>query len=154
MEAATILLVGVLISCGLYLMLERNLLRFIFGLILLSNGVNLLIVTAGRISRVSPPLIPEGEYAPVTEVANALPQALVLTAIVIGFGLTVFALALILRAYERLGTTDSDELSVIPDSEDDTDNSVILPNSQEAPGYIRDPEISAPLIAKTQERSA
>ena len=154
METAMILLVGVLVSCGLYLMLERNLLRFIFGLILLSNGVNLLIVTAGRISRVSPPLIPDGEYAPVTEVANALPQALVLTAIVIGFGLTVFALALILRTYERLGTTDSDDLSAISDTEDDKDSSVTLPGSQEAPIYIRDPEIRAPLLAKTQERNA
>ena len=129
METAIILLVGVLISSGLYLMLERNLLRFIFGLILMSNGVNLLMVTAGRIPRSAPPLIPEAEYAPVADVANALPQALVLTAIVIGFGLTVFALTLILRVYERLGSTDSDELSDLIAQEDQDS----LPNTQPPP---------------------
>lgn len=119
METALTLLIGLLVTCGLYLMLERSLLRFIFGLILLSNGVNLLIVTSGRIARTAPPLVPEGEYAAVTEVANALPQALVLTAIVISFGLTVFTLALILRSYERLGTTDSDELSQLNELDDE-----------------------------------
>ncbi len=117
METAFALLIGLLIACGLYLILERNLLRFIFGLILLSNGVNLLIVTAGRIARTAPPLVPEGQYAPLSDVANALPQALVLTAIVISFGLTVFTLALILRSYEQLGTIDSDELSELTDDE-------------------------------------
>ncbi len=118
METALTLLIGLLVTCGLYLILERSLLRFIFGLILLSNGVNLLIVTSGRISRTAPPLVPEGQYAPVTNVANALPQALVLTAIVISFGLTVFTLALILRSYERFGTIDSDELSELNEIDD------------------------------------
>ena len=151
MESAVIILIGVLISCGLYLMLERNLLSFIFGIILLSNGVNLLIVTAGRISRVAPPLVPEGHNAPTTEVANALPQALVLTAIVIGFGLTVFALALILRAYERLGTIDSDELAQVSENEDHIENALGLPVSQEAPTYIREPSPGLALDLKTQE---
>ena len=151
METAIILLVGVLISCGLDLTLERNLLRFIFGLILLSNGVNLLIMTAGRLTRAAPSLIPEGEYAPVAELANALPQALVLTAIVIGFGLTVFALVLILRAYERLGTTDGDELSQMIEGEDGDDTSSKFPSSQQAPDYIREPKINPPVLSQVRE---
>ena len=111
MEVPLALVVGVIVAGGLYLVLQRNLLRFVFGLILLSGGVNLLIFTAGRPTRGAPPLVPEGAYAPVGAVANGLPQALILTAIVIGFGLTAFALVLLLRAYERLGTLHTDELA-------------------------------------------
>ncbi len=111
MEVPLALVVGVLMAGALYLVLQRNLLRFAFGLILLSGGVNLLLFTAGRPTRGAPPLVPEGAYAPVGAVANALPQALILTAIVIGFGLTAFALVLLLRTYERLGTLSTDELT-------------------------------------------
>ncbi len=109
MDVSLAIVVGVVVGGGLYLILQRNLLRFVFGFILLSGGVNLLIFTVGRVSRGAPPLVPEGAYAPTGEVANALPQALILTAIVIGFGLTAFTLVLLLRAYERLGTVRSDE---------------------------------------------
>lgn len=110
MEVPLAIVVGAIVAGGLYLVLQRNLLRFVFGLILLSGGVNLLIFTAGRPTRGAPPLVPDGAYAPLGPVANALPQALILTAIVIGFGLTAFALVLLLRAYERLGTVATDEL--------------------------------------------
>ena len=79
---------------GIYLVLQRNLVRFVFGLILLSGGVNLLIFTAGRVTRGAPPIVPPDAYAPPLGAANALPQALILTAIVIGFGLTAFAMVL------------------------------------------------------------
>ncbi|MFN2321999.1 MAG: NADH-quinone oxidoreductase subunit K [Trueperaceae bacterium] len=111
MEVPLALVVGAIIAGALYLILQRNLLRFVFGLILLSGGVNLLLFTAGRPTRGAPPLVPDGLSAPAEAVANGLPQALILTAIVIGFGLTSFALVLLLRAYERLGTLSSDELS-------------------------------------------
>jgi multicomponent Na+:H+ antiporter subunit C len=110
MEATLSWVVGGVVAGGLYLVMQRNLIRFIFGLILLSGGVNLLIFAAGRVHRGAPPLIPDGAYAPTVAVANALPQALILTAIVIGFGLTAFAMLLLLRAYERLGSVASDEL--------------------------------------------
>jgi multicomponent Na+:H+ antiporter subunit C len=110
-EVPLALVVGAIVAGGLYLVLQRNLLRFVFGLILLSGGVNLLLFTAGRPTRGAPPLVPEGAYAPVGAVANAVPQALILTAIVIGFGLTSFALVLLLRAYERLGTLTTDEMT-------------------------------------------
>jgi multicomponent Na+:H+ antiporter subunit C len=110
-EAALAVLVAAVVGGGLYLVLQRNLLRFVFGLILLSGGVNVLIFTAGRLTRGSPPIVTAGATSPTGDVANALPQALILTAIVIGFGLTVFALVLLLRAYERLGTVRSDEIT-------------------------------------------
>lgn len=110
MEVPIAFLVGVLFASGLYLMMQRNLLRFVFGLLLLSGAVNVLIFTAGRLTRGLPPIIPDGLDAPAGAVANALPQAVVLTAIVIGFGLIVFTLVLLLRVYERLGTVETDEL--------------------------------------------
>ena len=111
MEVPLALVVGAIVAGALYLIMQRNLLRFVFGLILLSGGVNLLLFTAGRPTRGAPPIVPDGVPASVDAVANALPQALILTAIVIGFGLTAFAMVLLLRAYERLGTVSTDELT-------------------------------------------
>ncbi len=110
MEALLALAVGALVAASVYLMLARSLLRFLFGLILLTNAANLLIFAGGRLTGAAPPLIPEGAEAPLDEVANALPQALVLTAIVIGFGLFAFALVLVMRAHAVLGTLDTDAL--------------------------------------------
>ncbi len=117
MEAMLSILVGVLAAAAVYLMLARNLLRFLFGLILISNAANLAIFASGRMGE-TPPLIPEGFDAPVGVAANALPQALVLTAIVIGFGLFAFALTLAFRAHDRLGTLDTDEMRVAEPRED------------------------------------
>ncbi|MFT6932748.1 MAG: multicomponent Na+:H+ antiporter subunit C [Paracoccaceae bacterium] len=110
MELLIALMVGVLVATSVYLMLARNLIRFIFGLILISNAANLIIFVSGRLTSVVPPLIPYGADAPIGDVANALPQALVLTAIVIGFGLFAFALTLVYRGYQSLGTLNSDEM--------------------------------------------
>ena len=112
MEQLLSLLIGVLVAAAVYLMLARNLLRFLFGLILLSNAANLTIFVAGRLTAGAPPLVPDGVDAPIGNVANALPQALVLTAIVIGFGLFAFALILAFRAYQSLGTLNTDEMRV------------------------------------------
>ena len=112
MELLLALSVGVLVATAVYLMLDRNVLRFLFGLVLLSNAVNLTIFASGRLTPGAPPLIEPGDYAPAGVVANALPQALVLTAIVIGFGLMAFTLALVYRAYMSLGTVNSDEMRV------------------------------------------
>jgi multicomponent Na+:H+ antiporter subunit C len=110
MELLVAIMVGVLVAAAVHLMLARNVLRFIFGLILISNAANLTIFVSGRLTAETPPLIPYGEDAPVHAVANALPQALVLTAIVIGFGLFAFALTLVYRTYQNLGTLNSDEM--------------------------------------------
>jgi multicomponent Na+:H+ antiporter subunit C len=89
---------GLLVGVSIWLMLAGDLVRFLLGLALMSNGVNLAIFVAGRLSWAAPPLVAPGAAAPDPGVANALPQALVLTAIVIGFGLFCFMVALVFRA--------------------------------------------------------
>ena len=107
MEILLGLLAGVLMSASVWLILSRNLVRFLFGLLLISNVANLVIFLVGGLTVGAPPLIGE---TPAAAYANSLPQALVLTAIVIGFGLFSFTLVLAMRAFAALGTTDIDEM--------------------------------------------
>ncbi len=107
MEPTLAIVIGILVASAVYLMLGRNVLKFVFGLVLLSNAANLVIFASGRLTRAVPPLVPEGLKAPPETFANALPQALILTAIVIGFGLLAFALSLVFRAYQEFRTLDS-----------------------------------------------
>ena len=87
METALALLSGLFLAASFYLLLSRALIRLLLGIALLGNGVNLLILTAGRLTRALPPIAPPGLAAPLPGAANPLPQALILTAIVIGFSL-------------------------------------------------------------------
>jgi multicomponent Na+:H+ antiporter subunit C len=112
MEVLLSLLIGVLTAGAVFLMLSGDLMRFLLGLILISNAANLTIFTAGRLTPGAPALVPEGADFPDGVVANALPQALVLTAIVIGFGLFAFALVLAFRAYQSLGTLKVDDMRI------------------------------------------
>ncbi|SHG74847.1 Na+/H+ antiporter subunit C [Marivita hallyeonensis] len=109
MEVLFAITIGVLVAASVYLMLSNHLLRFIFGLVLISNAANLTIFVAGRLTDGAPPLIPVGADAPEIA-ANALPQALVLTAIVIGFGLFAFAIVLVFRAWTSLNSLTPDEM--------------------------------------------
>ncbi len=111
MELLLAIMTGVLYAGGIYLILRRSLVKLIIGLVLLGNGVNLLIFLMGGLVKGSPPIIQEsGKY--VSEIiADPVPQALVLTAIVISFGLQSFAIILIKRAYRVLGTDDIDKLN-------------------------------------------
>lgn len=111
METVLALLGGAMIAGSVFLMLDKNLIRFIFGLVLASNAVNLLIFAAGRPNTSQPPLIPDGSAVPATAVANSLPQALILTAIVIGFALLIFVFILFFRAYDTIGTINTDALN-------------------------------------------
>ena len=120
MEALTALIVGVLVAASVYLMLARNFMRFLFGMILLSNAVNLTIFASGRMTKGAPALVPYGEDGPLGVVGNALPQALVLTAIVIGFGLLAFTLALAFEGYRRMNSVDTDEMRFAEPKEDTT----------------------------------
>jgi multicomponent Na+:H+ antiporter subunit C len=106
------LLVGVLFAASVYLMLSRTLVRYLFGLVLMGNAANLLIFAVGGLSLGEPAIIPSGLSAPNEPIANPLPQALILTAIVISFGLLAFAMVLAFRANEELGTTVTDEMRV------------------------------------------
>ena len=98
-----------LFGCGLYLVLSRHVVRMMLGLSLLTTAVNLVLFQAGRIRTAQPPLIPEGGEQ-LGESSDPLPQALVLTAIVIGFALTVVHAANVLRAWRSERTLRSDEL--------------------------------------------
>lgn len=101
----SVAVVGVLFAVAVYFLLSRNVQRVAFGFILLSNGVNLLVLTAGGLpAGAAPPLL--GSADPAT-MADPLPQAFILTAIVIGLGTAAFLLALAARTHRETG---SDEL--------------------------------------------
>jgi multicomponent Na+:H+ antiporter subunit C len=110
MEVLLAIVVGTLYAGGLYLMMRRNFIQLIIGLGLLSHGANLLIFTAGGLRQGGPPILAEGEKVFEAVPADPLPQALILTAIVISFAVTAFALVLFLRTYQTVGTDDVDEL--------------------------------------------
>jgi multicomponent Na+:H+ antiporter subunit C len=101
---------GTLYGAGFYLMLRRRLAQLIVGLGLLSNGTNLLIFTAGGLTRARPPIIPEGQDTITGTFADPVPQALVLTAIVIGFGVLAFSLVLAHRIHDLTGSDDIDQM--------------------------------------------
>lgn len=109
MEALLALLVGLMTAAAFYLMLSGMLVRFVFGFTLMGNAVNLLIFTAGRLTHSDPPLIDPGQVGLDGPVANALPQALILTAIVIGFAMVTFLLILLYRIHHQTGTLDADQ---------------------------------------------
>lgn len=114
MEIVIPVLIGLLIGGGVYMMLSRALIRMIVGMSLISYGINLSILIAGNgFTLASPPLLdlpgPHGD---------PVPQALILTAIVIGFALFAFLLVLGYRAYQELDAdnTDTMRLAEPPDA--------------------------------------
>ncbi|OLM30241.1 Na(+) H(+) antiporter subunit C [Pseudonocardia sp. Ae717_Ps2] len=100
MTAAVV--VAVLVAGGVYLMLQRELLRTVLGFVLLGHGVNVLIISAGGMATREPALLGQQDRA---QMADPLPQAFVLTAIVIAFAITVYLLALLKAG----GTADTEE---------------------------------------------
>lgn len=103
---------GFMVAIAVYQLLSRNLLRLLFGFILLGNAINLAILASGGLTPGLPPLIEPDATVLTDATANPLPQALILTAIVIGFGLVTFAFVLVYRGYVRLGSLNSDALRV------------------------------------------
>ncbi|MDA2807333.1 NADH-quinone oxidoreductase subunit K [Nocardiopsis suaedae] len=103
-----ILAVGVLYSCGFYLLLQRSLMRVVFGILLLGHAANLSLMLTDKAITL-PPLLP-GEAS---TMSDPLPQAMALTAIVITFGVTTFLLALAYRVW--LGDGDDE----VPDDLED-----------------------------------
>lgn len=110
METILSILTGLLFALGVYLLLRRSLVQVLLGIMFLSHAANLVIFVSGGLSRDVAPIIRADGSLPPGTYADPLPQALILTAIVIGFGLLAFALALVLRAQSRLGTDDVDQL--------------------------------------------
>lgn len=110
METILSLLTGLLVALGVYLLLRRSLVQVLLGIMFLSHAANLVIFVSGGLRRDVAPMIDAQGGLPVGSYADPLPQALILTAIVIGFGLLAFALALVMRAQAKLGTDDVDQL--------------------------------------------
>lgn len=110
MELLLAVTAGVLYAAGVYLMLRRRLAQLIIGLGLLSNGTNLLIFVSGGLTRAHPPVAAIGAKSLSEPYADPVPQALILTAIVIGFGLLAFALVLAHRVHAAVGTDDVDDV--------------------------------------------
>lgn len=105
MELITALTVGVLFGVGIFQMLRRNIIRSVIGLVILANAVNLFLLSAGAY---------DGAVAPYTTLlgrrSDALPQALILTAIVISMGGTAFVLSMLYIISARYKTSDMDEV--------------------------------------------
>jgi multicomponent Na+:H+ antiporter subunit C len=108
MELVLAVVSGVLYASGLYLMLRRRLAQLIIGLSLLSNGSNILILSAAGVTRSKPPIVSEGMA--LDQYADPVPQSLILTAIVIGFGVLAFALVLAHRVQASSGSDDIDTI--------------------------------------------
>ncbi|HEV3430961.1 MAG TPA: Na+/H+ antiporter subunit C [Paraburkholderia sp.] len=99
MEAAFAAAIGVLCTCGIYLLLCARVFPVILGITLFSYAINLFLLAMGRLSTGQPPVI-----APGAQYADPVPQALVLTAIVIGFAMTAFTVVLALRSLAMTGS--------------------------------------------------
>ena len=110
MELFYAILASALFAAGVYAILRRNIVKLIIGMLLLSQSANLFIFLAGGLTPGSPPIIDEGQKALVSPHADPLPQALILTAIVISFGVLAFFLVLLKRVYQTVQTDDLDEM--------------------------------------------
>lgn len=113
--------IGGLYAAGFYMMLRRNLAQLILGLSLLTSAVNLLIFTVGGLTRARPPLVPPDQLRPEGVFADPVPQSLILTSIVIGFGVLAFAMALAYRVDQEVPSDDLTEM-ITSDDLDPTNN--------------------------------
>jgi multicomponent K+:H+ antiporter subunit C len=104
MEAILAITIGLLSGCGTYLLLRARTFPVILGLTLLSYAVNLFLFASGRLTINAPPII----SSDVSHYTDPIPQALVLTAIVIGFGMTAYIITLALRGLKEAGNDHVD----------------------------------------------
>lgn len=104
MEALVASAIAVLVGCGVYLVLRARTFPVVLGIMLIGYGVNIFLLAMGRVGVSRPPIIMPGS----SPYADPIPQALVLTAIVIGFGMAAFLVVLALRAYLTSGSDHVD----------------------------------------------
>ena len=102
---------GIMAALGVWMMLDRHLMRVVLGIAVLGNAINLGVLSAGRFAGTEAAFTFAGQM--LQNPANPLPQALVLTAIVIGFALFVFALSVLKRTHELHGDKDTDDVSQV-----------------------------------------
>jgi len=96
------LFVGTLAGCGVWLLLRARTFDTVLGLTLLSYAVNLFIFAMGRVKVAADPIVQKGVVSTLATTADPLPQALVLTAIVISFAMTAVLLGIALRSYHQM----------------------------------------------------
>jgi multicomponent Na+:H+ antiporter subunit C len=106
MEIFMSIVSGFLVTAGVYLLLQRQILKIIIGTAILSHAAHLLILTMGKLDRGAPPIIKDG----ITQYVDPLPQALILTSIVISFGVTSYLLVLAYRTYNENKTDNMEQL--------------------------------------------
>ncbi|WP_082233762.1 Na(+)/H(+) antiporter subunit C [Halobacillus massiliensis] len=106
MELTMVILAGFLFAAGVYNLLQKQLLRIIIGTALISHGAHLFILTMGELKHGAPPILTEG----IEQYTDPLPQALILTSIVISFGVTSLLLVLAYRASKLNGTDNMEQL--------------------------------------------
>ena len=108
MEIPLSIAIGAMAGSGLYLLLQRSIIKAVLGLLLLSHTANLFLFTVGSLHKDSVPII---DNAPgVRHFSDPLVQALILTAIVIGFGVAAFLVALAIHTHRAVGSDDLDDL--------------------------------------------
>ena len=116
MELLVATAIGVLTAAGIYLVLRRRTFPVIIGISLLSYAVNVFLFASGRLAVNLPPVLTKTA----TAYTDPLPQALVLTAIVISFSFFAFLLVLAFRAYQELNTDEVNEMRVAEPENDQT----------------------------------
>ncbi len=110
MELLLAVTIGTVYAAAFYLLLRRGVVKLVLGIALLSQAVNLLLFAAGGLREGAVPFIAADETTLAATSADPLPQALILTAIVISFGVLAFTLAMVHRADQSTGTDDLDDL--------------------------------------------
>lgn len=110
MEIFYIILIGILYSLGFFMILRRSLVKVIIGIAILGHAANLLIFVVGKMTKSVAAFVPADGTKLIEPYADPVPQALILTAIVIGFGVQAFALVLFKKAYEASGSDDIKQL--------------------------------------------
>jgi len=116
MEVLLSLTIALLMGVGTYLLLRRSLVKMLFAFMLIGAASNLLLFSSADLVRAKAPVVNLGEAQPQGVTSDPLAQALILTAIVISFGIIIFALVLVKRQFVETGTEDLDHL----DPEDPT----------------------------------
>jgi multicomponent Na+:H+ antiporter subunit C len=149
MHVLLAIVIGGLFAAAVYLMLRRSLAKLIIGLSLLTSATNLLILTVGGLTRARPALVPVGATRPTAPFADPIPQALILTAIVIGFGVLAFMMALAYRTYDVVGSDNIDDMAATEVLGPPDDGAAITPALRLRPEVLR--RANDMLIGQDQE---
>ena len=130
------LVVSVVFASGTFLLLQRDLLRAVVGIVLVSNSATLFVISAG-LTRGEPPVYPLPQNG---SVSDPLVQAMALTALIIGFGVAALLLAMVYRLYTSHGTVDAEEISAREMEEAEALEREEDPEREEVPSEDQDPE--------------